>query len=137
MPARPVRRRNSFDAKNDRILHNQQASYKTKIFHNTVDSSDCSDSLNRKMRKMEDRAREFDIQKRRKEDKDFNFIQSEGKQFLISVNKMVEDTALSGVLSQSKTLKSESSQKEQPKDLWLTTKQERDWEMKMQSLEFQ
>jgi hypothetical protein len=86
---------------------------------------------------MEDRAREFDIQKRRKEDKDFNFIQSEGKQFLISVNKMVEDTALSGVLSQSKTLKSESSQKEQPKDLWLTTKQERDWEMKMQSLEFQ
>lgn len=40
---------------------------------------------------MEQKEEEFNLNKRRTDDKDFDFIQQEGKNFLLSINKFVKD----------------------------------------------
>jgi hypothetical protein len=40
---------------------------------------------------MEEMEKKFDIEKRRTDNKDFDFIQQEGKNFLLSINKFVKD----------------------------------------------
>ena len=57
-----------------------------------VESASSSDNLDKKYNKMDLREQHFDKVKRRREDKDSDFVLLKGKEFLMSVNLLAKDT---------------------------------------------
>ncbi len=101
-------------------------------------SSESSDDNLAKWRKVDKMLQKFDNDKRRREDKFIDFVQTEGKNFLLSINELVKANIpkIEAEIKQSES----SDHSEQPQEKWIVDRKQavtsvKDWQESMTKID--